>query len=125
MERASRIRSDGWTVARQIVFLEMLARTRSVTAGARAAGMSRESAYRLRARDPRGLFAAAWARAFRARPGPTGAEVDKGHRLAIAAAGLPERIATGPSRAAPSILRFSQLARESAARTADSRPSVE
>jgi len=125
MERASRIRSDGWTVERQIAFLEMLARTRSVTAGARAAGMSRESAYRLRARDPRGLFAAAWARAFRARPGPTGAEVDKGHRLAIAAAGLPERIAIPPSRAAPSISRFSQLAREQAARTADSRPSVE
>lgn len=31
---------------------------------ARAAGMSRESAYRLRKRDPHGLFAAAWDRAL-------------------------------------------------------------
>ena len=42
----------------------MLARTRSVTRAARAAGMSRESAYRLRNRDPDGLFAAAWDRAL-------------------------------------------------------------
>ena len=50
-------RFDGWTPARQLRFLEFLARTRSVTRAAAAAGMSRESAYRLRKRDPHGLFA--------------------------------------------------------------------
>ena len=108
---SARPRIDGWTVARQLAFLDMLARTRSVTAAARAAGMSRESAYRLRARDPRGLFAAAWARVFPPRLGLTRAEIDKGHRLAIAAAGLPKRIAMAPRRAAPSTSRPSQPAR--------------
>lgn len=55
-----RLRRDGWTPARQLRFLDVLARTRSVTRAAAAAGMSRESAYRLRKRDPGGLFAAAW-----------------------------------------------------------------
>lgn len=55
-------RRDGWTAERQLRFLDVLARTRSVTRAARAAGMSRESAYRLRARDQRGLFAALWDR---------------------------------------------------------------
>lgn len=54
------IRRDGWTPARQLVFLDALARTRSVTAAARAAGMSRESAHRLRNRRDGALFAAIW-----------------------------------------------------------------
>lgn len=53
-----RIREDGWTVARQLAFLAALISTRSVTLAARATGMSRESAYRLR--DRAGLFAALW-----------------------------------------------------------------
>jgi hypothetical protein len=57
-----RFRRDGWTPARQLRFLDVLARTRSVTRAAAAAGMSRESAYRLRKRVPNGLFAAAWDR---------------------------------------------------------------
>ncbi len=82
-----RCRSDGWTTERQLRFLDVLARTRSVSAAARAAGMSRESAYRLRARDPHGLFAAAWDRAVGAdRCALTRAQVDEGHRRAIAAA---------------------------------------
>ena len=60
-----RFRRDGWTPARQLAFLETLARTRSIAAAARAAGMSRESAYRLRTRDPQGLFAAAWDRTLK------------------------------------------------------------
>ena len=68
-EQTKSCRRDGWTPARQLRFLDALARTRSVTRAARAAGMSRESAYRLRARDPGGLFAAAWDRAL------------QGHRL--------------------------------------------
>jgi hypothetical protein len=54
------LRSDGWTPDRQLTFLDALARTRSVTAAARAAGMSRESAHRLRNRPGCGLFAALW-----------------------------------------------------------------
>ena len=67
--RASRIRSDGWTAGRQLAFLEALAATRSVTQAGAAAGMSREGAYRLRARDPHGLFAALWDQALDPGPG--------------------------------------------------------
>jgi hypothetical protein len=59
---SQRFRRDGWTPARQLRFLDVLARTGCVARAAAAAGMSRESAYRLRKRDPRGLFAAAWDR---------------------------------------------------------------
>jgi hypothetical protein len=73
----SRFRRDGWTPARQLRFLDALVRTRSVTGAAAAAGMSRESAYRLRNRDPKGLFAAAWDRALE---GPA-LSLSKGHKL--------------------------------------------
>jgi hypothetical protein len=53
-------RRDGWTPERQLAFLGALTRTRSVTLAARAVGMSRESAYRLRGRREGALFAAAW-----------------------------------------------------------------
>jgi hypothetical protein len=53
-------RTDGWTAERQVAFLAALAGTRSVTSGARAAGMSRESAYRLRERPGGALFAHLW-----------------------------------------------------------------
>jgi hypothetical protein len=59
-----KIRRDGWTPERQLRFLDALTRTRSVTRAARAAGMSRESAYRLRRRKDGSLFAAAWDRAL-------------------------------------------------------------
>ena len=67
-------RRDGWTIRRQLAFLDTLARTGSVTAAARAAGMSRESAYRLRRRNFAALFAASWDRAVegRALSGPKG-----------------------------------------------------
>src|ERR1043165_7575042 len=55
--RPEQCRRDGWTVRRQLAFLTVLQRTRSVTEAAKAAGMSRESAYRLRRREPDGLFA--------------------------------------------------------------------
>lgn len=57
---AHRIRRDGWTAERQLAFLGALARTRSVTRAAAAAGMSRASAYRLRGRKDCVLFAALW-----------------------------------------------------------------
>lgn len=61
---ADRPKSAGrrWTPERQLTFLDTLARTRSVTRAAASAGMSRESAYRLRRRPAGGLFAAAWDR---------------------------------------------------------------
>lgn len=97
-------RRDGWTPARQVAFLSTLTRTRSVTRAARAAGMSREGAYRLRRREPHGLFAAAWDSAVGAgRPGLTRAEIDEGHRRAIAAACRAEGTAPPPRRAAQSI----------------------
>ena len=58
--RISTIRKHGWTVERQLAFLDALIGTRSVTKAAAAVGMSRESAYRLR--DRAELFAALWDR---------------------------------------------------------------
>lgn len=57
-----RARTDGWSVARQCGFLAQLYLTGSVTAAARAVGMSRASAYRLRERDGAEGFAHAWDR---------------------------------------------------------------
>lgn len=62
--RIPRIRTDGWTPERQLRFLDALTRTRSITKAAAAAGMSRESAYRLRARPEGTLFGALWDRAL-------------------------------------------------------------
>lgn len=55
-----RARADGWTVDRQVRFIGMLAETGCVAAASRAVGMSRESAYRLRARNGAASFAHAW-----------------------------------------------------------------
>ncbi|WFL77633.1 hypothetical protein P7228_00795 [Altererythrobacter arenosus] len=55
-----RIRADGWTPLRQAEFIGHLAETRSVGAAARAVGMARESAYRLRERPGAEGFCAAW-----------------------------------------------------------------
>src|SRR3954452_8688053 len=64
----ARIRRDGWTAERQLHFLCTLARMRSISAAAAAAGMSRESAYRLRDRREGALFAALWDEALAPRP---------------------------------------------------------
>ena len=72
-----KIRRDGWTAERQLRFLDVLARTGSVTRAAAAAGMSRESAYRLRARRDGALFAIAWDRALEGHV----LSLPKGHRL--------------------------------------------
>lgn len=53
-------RRDGWVPERQAAFIGFLAQTRSVCAAARAVGMGRESAYRLRKRPGAAGFAAAW-----------------------------------------------------------------
>lgn len=56
----ARGRCDGWTARRQTIFIGVLAETGSVARAARAAGPSRESAYRLRRRPDAGSFAHAW-----------------------------------------------------------------
>jgi len=53
-------RRDGWTARKQTAFLQMLAATQSVAQAARAVGMSRQSAYKLRARLDDAPFGAAW-----------------------------------------------------------------
>ncbi|MCA0977282.1 hypothetical protein LCM19_02785 [Qipengyuania flava] len=55
-----RPRSDGWTLERQCRFLAALYVTGSVSGAARAAGMSRASAYGLRERAGGEGFAFAW-----------------------------------------------------------------
>jgi hypothetical protein len=64
----TKIREDGWNGERQLRFLDTLSRTRSVIKSAAAAGMSRESAYRLRERREGALFAALWDEALAFRP---------------------------------------------------------
>jgi hypothetical protein len=56
----TRTRRDGWTIERQADFLGMLAETGSVIGACEAVGISRKSAYRLRARPGAESFAAAW-----------------------------------------------------------------
>ena len=57
-------RAREWSPERAVTFIVTLAATRSVTLAARAAGMSRKSAYALKGRDP--AFASAWRAAVRA-----------------------------------------------------------
>ena len=56
----ARSRHDGWTPARQRIFLAALAATGVVARAARAAGMGVTSAYNLRRRAGAETFAAAW-----------------------------------------------------------------
>jgi len=58
-------RGDRWTKWKMAEFLRPLAATHSVTAAARAVGMSRKSAYKLRARLKGQPFDIAWEAAFR------------------------------------------------------------
>jgi hypothetical protein len=60
-------RHDGWSPARQATFLCALASTQSVSEAARAVGMSRQSAYGLRARLKGEPFDHAWSAALRCR----------------------------------------------------------
>lgn len=53
-----------WTPARQRIFLAALAETGSIARAARAAGMSRSSAHRLRARLAGTPFDRAWSQAL-------------------------------------------------------------
>lgn len=58
-------RHDGWTAARQVHFIEVLAATRSIAAACSAVGMSRTSAYNLRDHSDARQFRLAWTAALR------------------------------------------------------------
>ena len=58
-------RHDGWTVARQVHFIKVLAATRSIAAACSAVGMSRTSAYKLRGHPDARQFRLAWSAALR------------------------------------------------------------
>ena len=55
-----RPRRDGWTPAAQAAFIAARAGGASIAAAAAAAGLSRQSAYKLRAHPAGGAIAAAW-----------------------------------------------------------------
>lgn len=55
---ATAYRRDGWTPFARRLFLEVLAETGRVTTACEYAGLTKQSAYALRARDP--MFAAGW-----------------------------------------------------------------
>jgi hypothetical protein len=55
-----RSRHDGWTPERQVDFVTVLAETGSVADACRAVGMTRSSAYALKARVDAAAFRAAW-----------------------------------------------------------------
>lgn len=57
-------RHDGWTPQRQAAFLRELAASHNVSAAARAVGMSRQSAYKLRTRLRGTPFDKGWEAAF-------------------------------------------------------------
>lgn len=57
-------RASEWTPGKAVTFIVTLAATRNVTLAARAAGMSRKSAYALKSRDS--AFADAWGAATKA-----------------------------------------------------------
>lgn len=62
----ARSRKDGWTPARQRIFLAALLTTGLVSRAAKAAGMGTTSAYNLRKRKGAESFAAAWDQVERA-----------------------------------------------------------
>lgn len=66
-ETSAVTRHDGWTAKRQAAFLRELAATHNVSAAAQAVGMSRQSAYKLRARLQGEPFDKAWDAAFQTR----------------------------------------------------------
>jgi len=91
-----RIRRDGWTPERQLRFLQMLGKTRSVSKAAAHVRMSRESAHRLRARLDGQLFALAWDSVYRPHFAPPAGEVDKRHIAALRLGFPPEGMRRWP-----------------------------
>jgi hypothetical protein len=84
----TRIRRDGWTIDRQVKFILALHKTHCVSHAAAAVGMTRESAYRLRARPGHADFARAWDIAVTA----------KGHTRSVESHTVRARISPASSR---------------------------
>jgi hypothetical protein len=75
-------RHDGWKVEKQKIFIRTLAMTRNVSRAAAAAGMSRESAYRLRRRADGAALARTWDWILSLPPMPKGLAEDHARRVA-------------------------------------------
>lgn len=71
------MRRDGWTPERQLRFLHALAHTRSIAKAAACAGMSRESAYRLRNRRDWALFGLLWDHVLAPEPPPREVHIEQ------------------------------------------------
>lgn len=71
------MRRDGWTPERQLRFLDALAETRSIAKAAASAGMSRESAYRLRNRRDWALFGLLWDHVLAPEPPPREVHIEQ------------------------------------------------
>ncbi|MFN3388890.1 MAG: hypothetical protein ACK40O_08145 [Allosphingosinicella sp.] len=108
----ARARRDGWTADRQRVFIEGLAQSGCVGKAAAAAGMSRESAYRLRRRAGAEGFAAAWDACLAARPRGTSSPALVWHRLVRKAGG---RGAVRVEAATPAVREIAPRAASAAA----------
>lgn len=125
-----RARKDGWTVERQREFIRLLHVRPDIGKAAKAVGMSRRSAYRLRERPGAESFAAAWDAAFAARPPPAGSNFSQlwyratfGKTKPIIRRGEQIGTITGPDNAAALKLlgRFDRQERDAARRRARDR----
>ena len=108
-------RAGEWTPGKAVTFTVTLAATRNVTLAARAAGMSRKSAYALKERDP--VFAAAWAAATTA-PGRKPVEGDTAKLVRPSTSSTadrhPDRMRLDAARRDRFFARLAALNRESA-----------
>lgn len=96
--RTPKPRKDGWTIERQLRFLDALRRTRCITRAAAHVGMSRETAYRLRKRAGAALFAAAWDEAMKVTPVSTSLTPARASQLAEYFRLFARSVATAPCR---------------------------
>ena len=87
-------RRDGWSEVRQCAFLAELYLTGSVASAARAVGMARNSAYRLRSRPDAASFAHAWDSVL-APPGSGRLPAPKPDWRTVTHAALVERLEAG------------------------------
>ena len=107
LSRPRRARRSGeWTSERAVTFIVTLGTSRCVTLAARAAGMSRKSAYALKNRDP--AFAAAWRAALQV-----------GEAARVKAQLCPARQGNSQSGASPSTLSTSMPRRSLEAASAE------
>ncbi|HMG47079.1 MAG TPA: hypothetical protein VK614_06435 [Allosphingosinicella sp.] len=122
-----RARKDGWMPERQREFIRLLHVRPDIGKAARAVGMSRRSAYRLRERFGAESFAAAWDAAFALRPPPARTNLSQlwyralfGKTRPIVRGGKQVGTITQPDNAAGLKLldRFDRKARDAARRQA-------